>query len=107
MRNFIASSDGNGNGNIDVNNSNCIKIQGAGSYIVTINANDGTFTITKMVPDLAIALDAPAQVVGGNDATVTATVTNTGETPVTGYTVTITADGNTAGQVTGITVSDN
>ena len=93
--NWWLPSDGNGNGNIDVNNSNCIKIQGAGSYIVTINANDGTFTITKMVPDLAIALDAPAQVVGGNDATVTATVTNTGETPVTGYTVTITADGNT------------
>jgi hypothetical protein len=87
--------DGNGNGTLDLYSDHPIKIQTAGSYIVTINANDGTFTITKMVPDLAIALDAPAQVVGGNDATVTATVTNTGETPVTGYTVTITADGNT------------
>ena len=93
--NWWLPTDGNGNGSIDVNNSNCIKIQGVGSYTVTINANDYTFTITKLVPDLAIALSAPASAVGGNTATVTATVTNTGDLPVTGYTVTITADGNT------------
>ena len=40
---------GNGNGTIDVNTSNPIKIQEAGTYIITINANDGTFTITKEV----------------------------------------------------------
>ena len=38
---------GNGNGTIDVNTCHPIKIQEAGTYIITINANDGTFTITK------------------------------------------------------------
>ena len=40
---------GNGNGTIDLNTSHPIKIQGAGTYIVTINANNNTFTITKRV----------------------------------------------------------
>ena len=42
-------ASGNGNGTIDVNTSHPIKIQDAGTYIITINANDGTFTITKEV----------------------------------------------------------
>ncbi len=44
--------------------------------------------------DLAIALSAePASVLSGNTATVTATVTNTGDYTETGYTVSIFADG--------------
>lgn len=42
-------ASGNGNGNIDLNDDDPIKIQGAGTYIITINANNGTFTITKEV----------------------------------------------------------
>lgn len=40
---------GNGNGTIDVNTSNPIKIQEAGTYTITINANNNTFTIKKQV----------------------------------------------------------
>ena len=39
--------NGNGNGNLDLNNSRCIKFQTAGTYIIEIDANAGTFTITK------------------------------------------------------------
>ena len=42
-------ASGNGNGTIDVATSHPIRIQDAGTYIVTINANDNTFTITKEV----------------------------------------------------------
>ena len=42
-------ASGNGNGDIDLNDDDPIKIQGAGTYIITINANNGTFTITKEV----------------------------------------------------------
>ena len=42
-------ASGNGNGTIDVNTSHPIKIQDAGTYIITINANANTFTITKEV----------------------------------------------------------
>ena len=42
-------ADGNGNGTIDLNTCHPIKIQGAGTYIITINANNGTFTISKEV----------------------------------------------------------
>ncbi len=38
---------GNGNGTIDVNTDHPIKIQEAGTYTITINANNNTFTITK------------------------------------------------------------
>ena len=51
--------------------------------------------VTAQVHDLGIALSAPASIVGGNTATVTATVTNNGNMPETGYTVTITAGGTT------------
>ena len=42
-------ASGNGNGTIDLNTSHPIRIQDAGTYIVTINANNNTFTITKRV----------------------------------------------------------
>ena len=42
-------ASGNGNGTIDLNTSHPIRIQDAGTYIVTINANNNTFTITKEV----------------------------------------------------------
>ena len=60
---------GNGNGTIDVNTSNPIKIQEAGTYIITINANDGTFTITKEVVnegDFVLVTDA-TDLVAGNE----------------------------------------
>ncbi len=38
-------ASGNGNGTLDLNDDDPIYIQGAGSYIITINANAGTFTI--------------------------------------------------------------
>ena len=38
---------GNGDGTIDLNDDDPIKIQTTGLFTITINANDGTFTITK------------------------------------------------------------
>ena len=54
---FGPSSDGNwwlptsgiGSGSIDLNDDDPIYIQNAGTYIVTINANAGTFTIEREV----------------------------------------------------------
>ena len=40
-------SSGNGGGNIDLNDDDPIKIQGTGTYIITINAGAGTFSIVK------------------------------------------------------------
>ena len=40
-------TSGNGSGTIDTNDDDPIKIQGAGTYVITIDANAGTFTITK------------------------------------------------------------
>ena len=40
-------SSGNGGGSIDLNDDDPIKIQGTGTYIVTIDANTGTFSIVK------------------------------------------------------------
>ena len=56
-----------------------------------------SFTVINSTPihDLAIALSEPESVVGGETATITATVTNNGNRPETGYTVTITAGGTT------------
>ena len=59
------------------------------------NTATTTLTVNAQVQDLGITLSAPAEVVGGNTATVTATVTNTGNQPMTGYTVTITDGTNT------------
>ena len=42
-------SSGNGGGSIDLNDDDAIKIQGTGTYIITINANTGAFTIEKEV----------------------------------------------------------
>ena len=42
-------SSGNGNGTIDLNTSHPIRIQDAGTYIVTIDANAGTFSIEKKI----------------------------------------------------------
>lgn len=51
-------------------------------------------TVNAPVHDLGIALTATDEVVGGNDVTLTATVTNTGDLTETGYTVTF-SDGTT------------
>ena len=58
------------------------------------NSATTNLTVNAQVHDLGIALSAPAEIVGGNTATVTATVTNTGNQPMTGYTVTF-SDGTT------------
>ncbi len=62
-------ASGNGNGTIDVATSHPIRIQDAGTYIVTINANDNTFTITKEVVnegDFVLVTDA-SQLAAGNE----------------------------------------
>ncbi len=46
---------GNGNGDLDLNDDDPIKIQTTGIFTVTINANDGTFTITKRNIDVTIS----------------------------------------------------
>lgn len=45
---------GNGGGSLDLNDDDPIKIQTAGFYTITINANDGTFSITKRNIDVTI-----------------------------------------------------
>ena len=62
-------SSGNGNGTIDLNTSHPIRIQDAGTYIVTINANNNTFTITKEVVnegDFVLVTD-DSQLAAGNE----------------------------------------
>lgn len=50
-------------------------------------------TVNAPVHDLGIALNVPSTVLAGDNATITATVTNNGNQIETGYTVTITAGG--------------
>ena len=59
------------------------------------NTATTNLTVNAQVHDLGITLSAPAEIVGGNSATVTATVTNNGNQPMAGYTVTITDGTNT------------
>lgn len=62
-------TSGNGNGNIDLNDDDPIKIQTAGTYIITINANAGTFTIEKETVnsgDFVLVTDA-TDLVAGNE----------------------------------------
>ena len=46
---------GNGDGTLDLNDDDPIKIQTTGLFTITINANDGTFTITKRNIDVTIS----------------------------------------------------
>ncbi len=64
-------TSGNGNGNIDLNDDDPIKIQTAGTYIITIDATSSpvTFTITKEVVnegDFVLVTDA-TDLVAGNE----------------------------------------
>ena len=52
---------GNGNGTIDLYDDDPIKIQTAGNYTITINANAGTFTITKVLEQVATPTFSPAE----------------------------------------------
>ena len=77
--NWWLPADGNGNGSIDVDHSNCIKIQEAGTYIITIDATGSTvtFTITKETAsdgDFVLVTDA-GQLVAGNEVI----IVNSGE----------------------------
>ena len=60
-----------------------------------------TLTVNAPVHDLGIALIATNEVVGGNDVTLTATVTNNGDLTETGYTVTFSDGTNTISTQTG------
>ena len=62
-------------------------------------------TVNAPVHDLGIALTATDEVVGGNDVTLTATVTNTGDLTETGYTVTFSDGTNTFSTQTGGTLA--
>ena len=66
---YVFGPDSNGDwewgtytgGNIDLNDDDPIKLPEAGTYIITINANAGTFTITKEVAnegDFTLVTDA-------------------------------------------------
>ena len=78
---WLLPADGNGNGNIDVNDDDPIHIQNPGVYVVTINANDGTFTITKAkTADPVITYE-----VNGDNVVITATGDGTVTLNVPGY----------------------
>ena len=66
-------ASGNGGGNIDLYDDDPIKIQGAGIYTITINANDGTFTITKQNISVTIS---PADGTHFTGSTVSGTITS-------------------------------
>ncbi len=87
-RTYFYAQDMNSNvGFYSYNNSNNANT----TYLPKVTFN---YVESTPVSDLAISLSAPASVVAGNPATVTATVTNSGNQPMTGYTVTI-SDGST------------
>ena len=91
--NFYGVNQGSDIGYYSYASSNTSTSNGhyEGGYTTT-NLPKVTFTFEDSEPrhDLSIALSAPASIVGGNTATVTATVTNTGNQTETSYTVTIT-----------------
>lgn len=64
-----------------------------------------TLTVNAPIHDLGITLSAPAEVVGGNAATVTATVTNNGDYTESSYTVTIYADGTAISTPTAVSLA--
>ena len=66
-------SSGNGGGNIDLYDDDPIKIQGAGIYTVTIDANAGTFTITKQNINVTIT---PADGTHFTGSTISGTITS-------------------------------
>lgn len=72
-------TSGNGNGNIDLNDDDPIKIQTAGTYIITIDAtgNTVTFTITKEVVNEGdfVLVTAATQLAAGNEVI----IVNSGE----------------------------
>ena len=66
-------SSGNGGGNIDLYDDDPIKIQGAGIYTITIDANAGTFTITKQNINVTIT---PADGTHFTGSTISGTITS-------------------------------
>ena len=73
-----------GQGNIDLNDDDPIKIVNAGTYTITINANDGTFTITKP-SEGQTASPVITYEVGDEYVTITATGDGTVTLNVPGY----------------------
>lgn len=111
-----------GNGTIDTDDDDPIKIVNSGIYTVTINANDGTFTITKVktadpvitytvngdnvvitaTGDGTVTLTANGQTVSGNGSA-SITVPRTNAT----YSVTATAYAQETGKAVSNTVTEN
>ncbi len=111
-----------GDGTIDTNDDDPIKIVNSGIYTVTINANDGTFTITKVktadpvitytvngdnvvitaTGDGTVTLTANGQTVSGNGSA-SITVPRTNAT----YSVTATAYAQETGKAVSNTVTEN
>ena len=90
----VFGPDSNGNwwmqgnsagGNLNLNDDNCIYFPDAGTYTITIDATNGTFTITK-VPDNQTATPEITYTDNGDSVTITATGDGT---------VTLTAGGQT------------
>lgn len=111
-----------GNGTIDTDDDDPIKIVNSGVYVVTINANDGTFTITKAktadpvitytvngdnvvitaTGDGTVTLTANGQTVSGNgSASITVPRTNVDQN------VTATATAQETGKTVSNTVTEN
>ena len=86
----------------ELTSTGTITVSGDYAYIgirsnrntVYISSIDVVWEKEVVVHDLSVALSAPATVVAGNTATLTATVTNTGDYAESGYTVTFRDDNN-------------
>lgn len=92
---------GNGNGTIDLDDDDPIKIQTAGNYTISINANAGTFTITKVLEQVATPTFSPAE------GTFTEAQTVTISCATDGATISYSTDGGTTWTVgNSLTVSE-
>ena len=81
--NWFLPQSGNGNGTLDLNSSHCIKIQTTGTFIITIDANAGTFTITKETAatgDFSLVTDVSQLVAGAEVIVVNRGTAGTGRT---------------------------
>ena len=99
--NWWLPTDGNGSGTIDVNDDDPIYIQADGTYTITIDANAGTFTISKALEQVATPTFSPAE------GTFTEAQTVTISCATDGATISYSTDGGTTWTVgTSLTVSE-
>jgi hypothetical protein len=83
--NWVMPGD-NAGGNLNLDGSNCIHFPEGGTYTITIDANNGTFTITRQPDGQTATPVITSEVVDGN-----VVITATGD-----GTVTLTVDGQSA-----------